>query len=137
MNKAFKELCTPARIYFAIAVIASIVALFNGIGVFAVAIKLLFAFVWTFILGWLCKKGFTSISWFLVLLPYIIIVLAMAGIYRVTKEQKELMQAIQLQDAYGQDSVVEGLTRNTNRAYIPSAQCKKYYKDNYNCKKKN
>ena len=61
----------------------------------------------------------------------------MFGIYRVTKEQKEIMHAIKLQDAYGQDGIVEGLTRNTRRQYNPSAECKKYYKDNYNCKKKN
>jgi len=138
MNKAFSELCTPARIYFAIAVIVAIVELVNGFGIFTISIKLLFAFIWTFILGWLCKKGFSSISWFLVLLPYIIIALSMFGIYHVTKEQKQLMHTIQLQDAYGQDSVVEGLVaRNPPRAYNPSAQCKKYYKDNYNCKKKN
>ena len=137
MNKTFSELCTPARIYFAIAVIVVIVELVNGFGIFTISIKLLFAFIWTFILGWLCKKGFSSISWFLVLLPYIIIALSMFGIYHVTKEQKQLMHAIQLQDAYGQDGVVEGLTRNTNRGYVPNSQCKNYYKANYNCKKKN
>lgn len=41
MIKDFSKLCTPAKIYFAIAVIASIFALFKGVGVIAVAIKLL------------------------------------------------------------------------------------------------
>lgn len=102
MNKEFSKLCTPAKIYFAIAVVASIFALFKGVGVIAVAIKLLFAFIWTFILGWLCNKGLRTLSWFLVLLPYIIIALAMFRIYHVTRDQKNLLKTVQLQGAYGQ-----------------------------------
>jgi len=102
MMKDFSKLCTPARIYFAIAVVASIFALFKGVGILAVAFKLLFAFIWTFILGWLCSKGLKTLSWFLVLLPYIIIALAMFRIYRVTRAQKKLLKTVQLQGAYGQ-----------------------------------
>ena len=109
MNEAFRKICTPAKIYFAIAVIAAIFALFNGTGIMAIAVNLIFAFIWTFILEWLCKKGYKSISWFLVLLPYIIIALAMMGIYRVTEEQRQLMRSIQLQGAYGQEAFVEGI----------------------------
>jgi predicted PurR-regulated permease PerM len=104
MKEFFNKLCTPAKIYFAIAVIAAIFALFSGNGIIAITIKLFFAFIWTFILEWLCKKGYKSISWFLVLLPYIIMALAMLGIYRATKEQKQMLNAIQLQGAYGQEA---------------------------------
>jgi hypothetical protein len=104
MNKEFRKLCTPAKIYFIIAVIASIVMLFKGISFFTVFIRLLFAFVWTFILSWLCNKGFTTISWFLVLLPYIILLLASFKIYRATEEQKQILRDLQLQGAYGQEA---------------------------------
>jgi hypothetical protein len=102
MIKDFSKLCTPAKIYFAIAVVASIFALFKGVGLLAVAFKLLFAFIWTFILGWLCSKGLKTLAWFLVLLPYIIIALAMFRIYHVTRAQKNLLKTVQLQGAYGQ-----------------------------------
>ena len=105
MNKEFSKLCTPAKIYFAIAVIASIIMLFNGISFIAVFIKLIFAFIWSFVLGWLCKKGFTSVSWFLVLLPYIIIILASLKIYHTTQEQKQILRTLQLQGAYGQEAM--------------------------------
>lgn len=105
--KNFSELCTPAKIYFAIAVISTIIALFSGISFMFVLMKLIFAFIWTFVLGWLCNKGFTSISWVLVLLPYIIILLAMFNIYNVTEEQKQLMRSIQLQGAYGQEAMTQ------------------------------
>jgi F0F1-type ATP synthase assembly protein I len=66
-----------------------------------VAFKLFFAFIWTFILGWLCKKGFKTLSWFLVLLPYIIMALAMLKIFRMSNEQKQMLKSTQLQGAYG------------------------------------
>jgi hypothetical protein len=103
--KSFAKLCTPAKIYFGIAVIATIIALFSGMSLMYAFWKMLFAFIWTFILGWLCEKGFTSISWFLVLLPYIIILLAMFGIYKVTEEQRQLLRSVQLQGAYGKEAM--------------------------------
>ena len=75
MEKEFSKLCTPAKIYFVLAIIASVFALFSGMGIVAVVIKLFFAFIWTFILSWLCQKGYKSLSWFLVLLPYVLILL--------------------------------------------------------------
>jgi hypothetical protein len=105
MNKEFSKLCTPAKIYFAIALFSSIVMLFRGVSFLAVLVKMIFAFIWTFVLGWLCNKGFKSISWFLVLLPYIIIVLGMFQIYRVSKEQKDVLKTLQLQGAYGQEGM--------------------------------
>lgn len=105
--KDFSKLCTPARIYFAIAVIAAVIGLFNGLTIMMAFWKLLFAFIWTHVLGWLCDKGYTSISWFLVLLPYIIIVLAMFNIYHVTHEQRQLMRSVQLQGAYGQEAMTK------------------------------
>ena len=103
--KDFSKLCTPAKIYFAIAVIAAVVALVNGASIMTEFWKIVFAFVWTFILGWLCKKGYTSLSWFLVLLPYIIMALAMLNIYHVTYEQRQLMRTLKLQGAYGQEAM--------------------------------
>jgi hypothetical protein len=107
--KDFSKLCTPAKIYFAIAVIATIFALFSGASIMVAFMKLIFAFIWTFVLGWLCDKGFTSISWFLVLLPYIIIALAMFNIYRVTHEQRQILRTLQLQGAYGQEAMTAGM----------------------------
>jgi len=100
----FSKLCTPAKIYFAIAIIATIFDLFNGVSFMFAFWKMLFAFVWTFILGGLCDKGYKSISWVLVLLPYILMFLASLNIYHVTEEQRQFMRSIQLQGAYGQEA---------------------------------
>lgn len=103
--KDFSKLCTPAKIYFAIAVIAAIIGLFNGLSVMAAFWNLVFAFIWTFVLGWLCGKGYTYISWVLVLLPYIIMALAMLNIYHFTHEQRQLLRTVKLQGAYGQEAM--------------------------------
>lgn len=92
MNKHFMSLCTPAKIYFALAVIACIIALYNNMPILAVLMKLGFAFIWTYGLNWLCSKGYKSISWLLVLLPYIIIVLAMFRMINLAKIQPKQSQ---------------------------------------------
>jgi hypothetical protein len=109
MDNEFSKLCTPAKIYFAIAVIAVITALFNGVSLMMAFTKIFFAFIWAFVLGWLCDKGYSSISWFLVLLPYVVIVLAMFKIAQIT-EHRDLMRTLKLQGAYGQEPM-------TNRMY--------------------
>ena len=82
MNKEFHKLCTPAKLYFIIAVISIIFALFNRFNIIALAINFLFALVWTLILSCLCDKGFSYLAWFLVLFPYFLILLAFLGLYR-------------------------------------------------------
>ena len=82
MNKEFAQLCTPAKLYLVIAIISILIALFNRFNLIAVAIKLIFAIVWALILSCLCDKGFTYLSWFLVLFPYFLILLAVLGLYR-------------------------------------------------------
>jgi hypothetical protein len=99
--KDFSKFCTPAKIYLTIAVLASIIALFKGVHIMMAFWKLFFAAIWSYILEFLCKKGFASVSWFLVLLPYIIMALAFFNIYRVTHKQKEILRAVKLQGAYG------------------------------------
>jgi len=104
MNKDFSKLCTPAKVYFAIAVISSLIALLNGIKIVVVFFKILFAFIWTYLLSVLCDKGYKKVSWFLVLLPYILIFLAVFGLLEVSKSQKQMLNQIQLQGAFGREN---------------------------------
>ena len=78
MNTDFNKLCTPAKIYLTIAAIYSIIQLFT-VPIIFVIINFTFALIWAFILEWLCKKGFGSVSWFLVLLPYAVMLMQALG----------------------------------------------------------
>ena len=84
-SKDFEKLCTPAKIYFALAILSILMGLFSGFNLMAILGKLLFAVIYTFILGWLCSKGWKSLSWFLVLLPYVLILLTFFGLLTLTK----------------------------------------------------
>ena len=99
---SFKDLCTPAKIYFGIAVLSSIFVLSRGVAFGAVFVRFLFAIMWTFILSWLCKKGYTSLSWFLVLLPYVVLLLATLRIVNIV-QHKQLFKSVGLQGAYGME----------------------------------
>jgi hypothetical protein len=73
-----RSYCTPAKIYLTIAAIYCILQIFTTPIIF-VLINFGFALIWGFILQWLCKKGFSSVSWFLVLLPYVIMLIQALG----------------------------------------------------------
>jgi hypothetical protein len=68
--------CLPAKIYLVLAVISIIVGFVTGATLIFVFVKLVFAILWTLLLNFLCSSGLTPLSWFLVLLPYIFILLA-------------------------------------------------------------
>lgn len=102
-KNSFKTLCTPAQIYFGIAVIAAIFQLYNGMAFTSVGMQMLFAFFWTFVLGMLCSNGFEYISWFLVLLPYVVILLTMLSITNIP-EYRGVYRSVGLQGAYGKEA---------------------------------
>lgn len=104
MEKVFEKLCTPAKLYFAIALISCIIALFNRVGIMIVAMKLIFAFIWTYILSFLCKAGYKTISWVLVLFPYIVILFGVFGIALLSRRHKQMLNSLQLQGAFGAEN---------------------------------
>ena len=88
--KTLKELCTPAMIYFVISIIALIMVLFQNLGnsdsynvgsfscrvpntALVFIVKLIYVLFWTYVLNLICKDGHTTLSWLLVLLPWILL----------------------------------------------------------------
>ena len=90
--KNFDELCSPAKLYFVLSVIACIAALINGLKFGQVMINLIIAFAWTAVLSWICGKGFTSVSWFLVLIPYIIMLLVFFKLMKDISSSQVMME---------------------------------------------
>jgi hypothetical protein len=89
-SKEFEKICTPAKLYFALTLLSIFFSLFSGFSVMAVLSNLLFALVYTFILSWLCKIGLSALSWFLVLLPFVLVLLMLFGIYDIGKWYKSM-----------------------------------------------
>ena len=89
--KSFDDLCSPAKLYFVLSVIACIAALINGLKFGQVMINLIIAFAWTAVLSWICGKGFTGVSWFLVLVPYIIMLLVFFNLMKGVSQSQMMM----------------------------------------------
>jgi hypothetical protein len=70
----FGKLCTPALVYLILGVVSISVAVFYGFGLFSVLAKSLLILIWTWFLNYLCLKNLSGLSWFLVILPYVLFV---------------------------------------------------------------
>lgn len=88
--KTLKELCTPAMLYFIISMLSLIMVLLQNLGnsnsynvgsfscrvpntALVFIVKLIYVLFWTYVLNLICKDGHTSLSWLLVLLPWILL----------------------------------------------------------------
>ena len=95
MMDQIKKLCTPAHIYFIISLVSLIIMgvqnlgnmnkycvgnyecmVSNTLGVFVV--KFLYVVFWTWVLNTLCRAGYQRISWFIFLLPLILMFILIA-----------------------------------------------------------
>jgi hypothetical protein len=78
--------CTPAKVYAILTIFSTIGAVFARISFFQILKSIIGSAVWLWVLNWLCSKGFTWLSWFLVVFPFIILFGALiAMIFIVTK----------------------------------------------------
>ena len=98
----FDKLCTPAQIYLIVSFILMVLSYF-GLNAISQQITLnesnnsflqslnftyqkdtrtsyvvqaVFIVLWTWVLSYLCRKGFSNLSWFLILLPWVLMFLA-------------------------------------------------------------
>ena len=90
MSNLFSELCTPAKVYFVLDTMLLIFRIYNGTTPSTEFFNIIFILLWTYILGWICKKGFNILSWILVLGPllFVPIYLAMTFSKKSTSNEK-------------------------------------------------
>ena len=69
----FGKYCTPAQVYLVLAVIGLISGFLKNFRVMTLIFNSIFVVLFAWILNFLCSKGFTAISWVLVLLPWILL----------------------------------------------------------------
>ena len=98
MSLNIRNWCTPAYFYFIISIIAILIMSIQNYGntnVYCLGdyscgvtstflifvIKVLYVLFWTWILNLLCKNGYESVSWFIFLLPYVIMFITIAYVF--------------------------------------------------------
>ena len=67
------KLCTPAMLYLIFSAITIIYGVMQNFKPMTLVVNVLFVALWTWILNWLCSKGYSIISWVLVVLPFFLI----------------------------------------------------------------
>ena len=96
------KICTPAMVYLVISVFSLIIIIFKGMSASSVIVKGLFVLAWTWFLNFLCVKGYKTISWFLVLLPFLLMlaIFVMAMEVVKTSSSSNKTQSQQKQQPY-------------------------------------
>ena len=107
--RKLNQLCTPAFVYFVLSFVGIIVTIFQNMGntnkyclgsltcnvpstVAIFIMKIICILFWTWVLNLMCNDGHKNIAWFLVLLPFILIFLAVGMVsMNQKKKQKEGM----------------------------------------------
>jgi len=74
VGSSLNSLCTPAMVYLVFSVI-SILFMLGQASIISMVVKVFFVGVWTWFLNFLCNKNLKGVAWFLVILPFIFIVL--------------------------------------------------------------
>jgi amino acid transporter len=74
MASFLSNLCTPAFVYLVISFITIVLSISYGIGFASILAKMILVLIWTWFLNYLCLKDLKGLSWFLVLLPYLLII---------------------------------------------------------------
>ena len=94
LEKTIKGLCTPAYVYLVLSVISIILLIIQNKGntdVYCVGslecdvpstplvfvANIVYMVFWVFVLNAICKTGYTRVSWFLVLLPFVLFLFAL------------------------------------------------------------
>jgi len=106
LGKTINNLCRPAYVYLVISAIAIILLIFQNQGnsdrycvgdlecdvpstplVFVA--KILYSVFWVFVLNAICKSGYTNVSWFLVVLPFVFFFVALGMLILVQTKNIE------------------------------------------------
>ena len=88
---AFKKTCSPAQLYFVLGLISILASLKINVHINSIIINSCLLLLWTYLLNVFCNWGWSGLSWFLVLFPYIILLLAIFLLPLVfTKEVKKV-----------------------------------------------
>ena len=65
-----KEMCMPAKVYFALALVAVIMTSMTSFDLSNIIFSIVVLVLWSLLLNWICSLGFTGMSWALILVPF-------------------------------------------------------------------
>ena len=75
------QLCTPAMIYLVLSCFSLVISAINSMNPASILIQLIFTGAWTWIMNYLCKKGYAILSWFLLFFPFLVGVFVVISLF--------------------------------------------------------
>jgi len=111
ISSEVKKLCTPAFVYLVIAIVGLITVMLQNVGnantlcvgrvqcsvpntAGMFLVKAAWILFWTWILSTLCKYGHPNVAWFLVLLPFIVLFIALVAFADMVAGNHQAMTAV-------------------------------------------
>jgi hypothetical protein len=102
----FGQLCRPSQFYFVLSAIGLLITMLQNLGnnglyslgmfscqvpstLLVFIIKIVYVLFWTWILNLICKDGYVGISWFLVLLPFIMLFLLVGTMMMYQRRERK------------------------------------------------
>ena len=82
------SICIPAMLYLILSIIGLISMAYTQCMTVCILVNLLFIGIWTWFLNFLCKSGYTTISWILVILPFIMFILMILIVIELMRMNK-------------------------------------------------
>ena len=75
------SICPPALLYLILGLLAIFGLIIRRINAPIIVFKSIIVLLWTWFLSFLCTKGYETVSWILVLLPYILMIIFVMILY--------------------------------------------------------
>jgi uncharacterized membrane protein (DUF485 family) len=95
ITETWNNLCTPAQLYFIMTAIGFLLTAWGfpkALNISNVMYQTLITLIWTYLLGWICTKGWTGLSWFLVIAPFILSMFVMYTLYTMKNNLERAAQ---------------------------------------------
>ena len=73
----FNHLSLPAKLYFGLAVLGSLLSWMHGYGIVYAVMDLVYGFVWTMIITYIYRYGYHTVAWGIVAAPYLLFALSL------------------------------------------------------------
>lgn len=105
------NLCTPALVYFAISIVAILVMLFTRVSATTIMSNILTCLLWTWFLNFICDRVSDSVSWGLVVFPYLVMAISGIIIYKYYGEEikKDLLTKADKEKEKGKEKGKESM----------------------------
>ena len=86
MEGSVAQFCLPARLDLILGVLLSFVHILKYKSAGILLLELLFTYLWTILLNWICTSGFSFLTWILFVVPFVSVVLDLVNLLQKAQD---------------------------------------------------